>query len=127
MNYFPMMNRPTMIKRHNTIVILVAAVISAGIWIYVYSSSPRKQQKNIAAKIFHGLNGWGYDILVNDTVFIHQESVPVAAGKNGFPRKEQAEQTAQLIINKMKRGQLPSITTFELDQLFSLYETARQP
>ncbi|MEI9809291.1 MAG: DUF4907 domain-containing protein [Bacteroidota bacterium] len=111
-----------MIKRHNTIVILAAVAMSAGVWIYSYSSSTTKKEK-ITAKFFEGLNGWGYDILVNNVLFIHQESIPVLPGKKGFLKKEQAEQTALLIINKMKRGQPPTITTFEMKQLFSLHDT----
>jgi len=70
--------------------------------------------------IFEGFNGWGYDILVDDKLFIHQESIPVLQGKAGFPKKEQAAQTAQLIINKLKQGQVPAVTTFELEKIISL-------
>ena len=111
-----------MTKRHNILVILGAVIISAGIWIYAISHAKAQKRKSITSKVFVSLSGWGYDILVNDTLFIRQESVPVLAGKRGFPKKEQAEQAAQLIINKMKRGQLPTITTFEMEQLFSLNE-----
>lgn len=122
MNYFLMQNRWTMTKKHNILVILGAVILSAGIWIYAFSNTATQKRKSITSKVFVGLSGWGYDILVNDTLFIHQESIPVLAGKRGFPKKEQAEQAAQLIINKMKRGQLPTITTFEMEQLFSLNE-----
>jgi hypothetical protein len=100
----------------------VAVIIAAGIWVYAINNAATHKRESITSKIFLGLNGWGYDILVNDTLFIHQESVPVLSGKKGFLKKEQAEQTAQLIINKMKRGQHPTITTFEMEQLFSLNE-----
>ena len=60
---------------------------------------------------------------MNDSLFIHQEYIPVIDGKEGFPTKEQAENTAQLIINKMNNGHLPTVTTFELEKIFSLNES----
>jgi hypothetical protein len=108
-----------MIKTRTTIILLVAVIISAGIWIAALNKQPKKKT-SFLAKIFETANGWGYDILVNDTLFIHQEYVPVIAGKKSFLKKEQAEQTARLIINKMKGGQLPTVTTFELEQIIPL-------
>ena len=108
-----------MTKPGNIIVLSAAFIISAAIWMTAFYARPLKREKAIRARIFYGVNGWGYDILVNDRTFIHQESVPVQAGIKGFPEKVLAEQAAELIINKMKRGEQPSLTTFELNQLFS--------
>jgi hypothetical protein len=55
-------------------------------------------------------------------LFIRQESIPAYAGETGFPKKEQAEKTAALIINKMKRSEPPVVTTFEIQQICPLYE-----
>ena len=108
-----------MIKKHNFIVIGIALLVSAGIWIrQLYK--PGITKKKYSTKVFQGIQGWGYDILVNDTLFIHQETVPARQGKTGFLIKEQAEQTARLIINKMERGELPTVTTFEMEQILPL-------
>ena len=109
-----------MTKRCNLIVILLSIAISAGIWIVTLHNRQSKKKKDFATKIFEGFNGWGYDILVDDELFIHQESIPSWPGKAGFQKKEQAEQTAQLIINKLKQGRFPAVTTFELQQILSL-------
>ena len=127
MNFFPPLNRLIMTKYHNNIIIIIALAVSAGIWINALNKEHPKKKNHLSAKIFEGSCGWGYDILVNDSLFIHQESVPVLKGKKGFPKKEQAEQTAQLIINKMKRGQLPTVTTFELQQIFSFNQAQYDP
>ena len=119
MSFYLMMKRLIMTKRRNIIVLSIAFIVSAGIWINALSRNNKKKKNHLSAKVFEALNGWGYDILVDDTVFIHQESVPVLAGKKGFLKKQQAEQTAQLIINKIERGQPPTITTFDLKQIFS--------
>ena len=108
-----------MIKWNNWFIIGIAIVIAACIWIKALKQQTEKRKTHIVSNVFKGRNGWGYDILVNDTLFIHQETVPASAGNKGFQTRKQAEQTALLIINKMKRRQLPSVTTFELQQILS--------
>lgn len=108
-----------MTKKHNLIVIGGALIISAGIWLLSWNRDAIEKKK-FSSKIFQGPYGWGYDILVNDTVFIHQETVPAREGKTGFLEQKQAEQAARLIINKMERGELPTVTTFEMEQIMPL-------
>lgn len=108
-----------MTKLSNLIIIGAALIISAAVWIVTLNKQDVKRKK-ITAKVFQGLHGWGYDILVGDTLFIHQESIPAQRGKAGFPEKKQAEQAARLIINKMERRELPTVTTFELEQIIPL-------
>jgi hypothetical protein len=108
-----------MIRKHNFIVIAIALLVSTGIWIGSWNKAAITKKK-YTTKIFQGIHGWGYDILVNDTLFIHQETIPAKQGKNGFLVKKQAEQAARLIINKMERGELPTVTTFEMEQIMPL-------
>lgn len=103
--------------KHTAIVLLTAVAVSAAIFLL-----NRKPAKRFSSKTFLTSSGWGYDILVNDKLFIHQESIPAYAGKDGFPKKEQAEKTAALIINKMKRSEPPMVTTFEIQQICPLHE-----
>lgn len=109
-----------MIKKYNLIIILASLVISAGIWLITPNKTASKKKNQITARVFAGSHGWGYDILVNDNLFIRQESVPVLSGSKGFAKKELAEQVAALIINKMKRNRHPAVTTFELQQIYPL-------
>ncbi|MGZ5219194.1 MAG: DUF4907 domain-containing protein [Chitinophagaceae bacterium] len=109
-----------MTKRYNITVIALSLTISAGIWILTLNKEHTNKKNHFAARIFGGPNGWGYDILVNDSLFIRQETIPVLNGSKGFAKKELAEQAAELIINKMKRNQHPAVTTFELQQICPL-------
>lgn len=101
--------------RHNVLVLSAAAILSLFIFMIRKQGTP-----GYNSKVFHTSTGWGYEILVNDRVFIRQESIPVLPGSQGFPLKTQAEATAQLIINKMKRHQPPTVTTFEIRQICPL-------
>jgi hypothetical protein len=63
-------------------------------------------------------NTWGYDILVDKKLTIHQPSIPSLPGNEGFKTKEGAEKVANLVIGKMKKGEMPpSIDIEEMKKL----------
>ena len=72
---------------------------------------------NIDYKVFKTDAGWGYNILVNKRIFIHQEYIPAIIGNNPFPNKEAAKKAAKMIIIKLKMGQIPAITKEDLKKL----------
>ena len=64
------------------------------------------------------LLGFGYNIVLDDHVFIHQPSIPSIQGNKGFTNKEQAERVAQFVIYKLTHNIMPpSVTPKELDSL----------
>jgi hypothetical protein len=73
----------------------------------------------ITYQIIPGIsNTWGYDILVNNKLTIHQPSIPSLPGNEGFKTKESAEKVAKLVIKKMKKGEMPpSIDAQEMKKL----------
>ncbi len=73
----------------------------------------------ITYKLIPGINNtWGYNILVNSRMTIHQPSIPGLPGNDGFKTKEGAEKVARLVIKKMKKGEMPpSIDVEEMKKL----------
>lgn len=64
---------------------------------------------------------WCYDILMEGRLFIHQPSAPSLPGNEGFKTKEGAAKVAELVISKMKKGEMPpSITIEEMKELNAL-------
>jgi hypothetical protein len=62
--------------------------------------------------------GYGYNIITEGRVFIHQPSIPSIAGNKGFSSKAFAEKTANFVIYKLINNIMPpSITPQELDSL----------
>lgn len=106
-----------MTKRHNTIVLVVSVVISAAILIAAFNKRIAQPSIKYTVKVFEGCCGWGYDILANDTILIRQESVPVISSTKGFAHKQQAEQAAAIVLNKIKKGGMPSLNKEELAQI----------
>lgn len=65
---------------------------------------------------------WGYEILVNEQVVIHQETIPAIDSLMGFPNKEIAERTASYLVKKIQRKETPRLTLSELKKLGLLPE-----
>lgn len=82
-------------------------------------------EKKIETRIFRNdtiagsnLTGFGYDILVDGKLYIHQPHIPAISGSKGFLSEEDARKTAEFITEKLKNTKdLPSIKKEELDNL----------
>ena len=61
---------------------------------------------------------YGYDVLADGQLAIHQTSVPALPGNEGFKTKEDATKVALLVIEKIKKGEMPpTISTAEMKKL----------
>ncbi len=61
---------------------------------------------------------FGYDILMDGRVIIHQPNIPGMPGLKGFINKEDAANVAKLVMGKLKNNQMPpTVTTDELDKI----------
>ena len=107
-------------KKHNIIIITASVIISAAIWIVTMKNH---NPQHFESRVFKVVNGWGYDILVNDSIYIHQESIPAIQAQQAFAKKDQAQKTAQLIIEKLKHGQHPTLTKFDVEKILRADET----
>ena len=56
---------------------------------------------------------FGYDIYVDSKMVIHQPHVPAVAGVEGFKSRAHAIKVANLVIQKMKEGNMPPTLTLE--------------
>jgi hypothetical protein len=52
-------------------------------------------------------NTWGYNILMDGKLFIHQPFAPGISGNRGFSTKKKASSAAKLVIEKIKKGIMP--------------------
>lgn len=102
---------------------LTCAFFLCGLGLFA-QQSPAKQpafpaanayaKATISSKIIpSGGNTWGYDILVEGKRFIHQPSKPGLPGNQGFASQEKAQKVADLMIQKIKRGEMPPGVSIE--------------
>jgi len=85
----------------------------------VFSSPLPGKESTISYKLIPAVNNtWGYDIIVDNHVKIHQPSIPGLPGNEGFKTKAGAEKVARLVISKLKKGEMPpTITVDEMKKL----------
>ena len=66
---------------------------------------------------FRSDHGWGYDILMNNKVYIHQPYMPAVEGQVPFNDKQSARKTARLVVNKIRKHKSPFVTKEELQTI----------
>lgn len=61
--------------------------------------------------------GWGYKIYTDTTLYIDQPYIPVISGNKPFPTEQDAKKTAELVLEKLKKQELPSLDSADLINL----------
>lgn len=91
--------------------ILLSAILILGI---LQVTSTRGEFR---VKTYRLNNGWGYQVLVNDRVYIDQPFIPVLSGKKPFPNRRMARKAGTLVKQKLEHRQLPGLTREDLMRL----------
>ena len=84
-----------------------------------HAPSKSDTAKNIYYNVIRAAgDSYGYDIYVDGKLYIHQLTIPGVPGNQGFRSKESAEKVAQLVKDKLLKGEAhPTVTMAELKQL----------
>ncbi len=87
-----------------------------------FPSASQFANSKITYKIIPAANKtWCYDILADGKMMIHQPSAPGLPGNEGFKTKAAAQKVADLVIQKIKKGEMPpSITKEEMQKIGAL-------
>ena len=56
---------------------------------------------------------FGYDILADQKLMIHQPTIPGMPGNKGFKSEAAAQKIAELVIGKIKNGEMPPTVSVE--------------
>ena len=74
-------------------------------------------------KIIDGPNHtFCYDVYADGRLLIHQTSIPAMPGNEGFKTKADAEKVALLVIDKIRKGEMPPTVTVEELKKFKVIE-----
>jgi hypothetical protein len=95
----------------------IALFISISALVFFLVFKKEKKVSVLSYSTFKTNTGWGYDILLNKTIFIHQENMPVVEKPSGFTKEIYAKQTAELILTKLLAKKSPSVSSFELQNI----------
>jgi hypothetical protein len=75
----------------------------------------KKDHVYIELRAFQTPKGWGYDILNNGRIYIHQDIIPaISAGGRGFRTKEDALAVGQKVYQRVIAGKMPMISPEEI-------------
>ena len=61
---------------------------------------------------------YGYDVFGDGTLIIHQTNMPGLTGNEGFKTKQDASKIALLVIEKIRKGEMPP--TISIDEMKTL-------
>ncbi|WP_205513177.1 DUF4907 domain-containing protein [Longitalea arenae] len=95
----------TISKKHK-LVLLAAILFAAGSTFFMLVLKPA-EPKGLHYSCFKTERGWGYDVLFNERIIIHQPFIPGKSGGDGFATKEQAATVAKTVIESIKSGNDP--------------------
>ena len=80
---------------------------------------PVAEKAHLKTRLVAGENqSYGYQVLVNGHVLIHQPTIPGQPGTEGFHTRKEARRVAALVTYKLQHHQMPpSVSSVELDSL----------
>lgn len=72
----------------------------------------------IEVKSFKDSLGWGYDVFIDNSQYVHQPHIPAVSGNKGFSSEAFARKTGEFVAYKIRNNMMPpSVTPQELDSL----------
>lgn len=113
-----------MTDHKNKLIIGTSVVLALLLCVFIAHHRGRLSSP-VRVAYFNMGKGWGYDILVRDTIFIHQPYKPAVQGQQAFETKAQAARMANAMIQKMNRKNSPSLTTGEVETALAEKQTAQ--
>lgn len=95
------------ISRKHKLVLLAALLFAAGSTIFLLAIRPVSPKQGVSYTCFKTEQGWGYDVLVNERIVIHQPVIPGVSGTSGFSTEQAAATDAKSVIESIKSGEHP--------------------
>jgi len=89
------------------VLILIVAAIFVG---YRSQSKRNSDEVFVEVKAIQANSGWGYNILTDGKIYIHQEFIPAIPGKHAFRTEADALKVGRKVISKMSLKQMPNVT-----------------
>lgn len=107
------------IQKKNLVVLAVSFLVAVVVWFVVQVYYKPGTPVNWHSRVYQVNNGWGYDIYKKDELYIQQTFVPVKTGREPFASERQATKAADMVMEKLNKGQLPGLSEKELTLILS--------
>jgi hypothetical protein len=106
-----------MITKKYRIGIITALLFCSAVIFFATRTHPPRDRVFLQAVPVKTPFGWGYNIMADDKIYIHQDYMPAVPGKQGFKSSEDALLVGRRVIQKITRNELPAITEKDLQEL----------
>tara|TARA_R110002050_G_scaffold223338_1_gene359129 strand:- start:48505 stop:48840 length:336 start_codon:yes stop_codon:yes gene_type:complete len=100
-------------KTSKVISLLLGMVLLGVLVVRIMSISNPK----LSSDIFVVGNGYGYKIAYKDRILIKQDFIPAVHGENPFRNQKEAKLVAQLVKNRLLKGESPVVSLKDLANL----------
>jgi Domain of unknown function (DUF4907) len=105
-----------MTKKAKLLVVSISLIVVLIGSVFAYKAY-RKNKGVYVETVKQGKDAWGYRIYVKGRLVVKQEVMPAVPGNNAFPCEEAARKTAELVVMKVGKGDSPSVTKQEVDDI----------
>lgn len=103
-----------MIRRKN---LLITIFFITGTLLVLSVYHKEDHTGGITYDLFNEDAGWGYDILKNGEIIIHQDKIPVIQESRAFESEIQARSAARLVVKKIEENKAPTLSKEEIDNI----------
>jgi len=107
-----------MTKKYWLMILAAIIMITAASIILVSKKNKSTGSNNMLPVVVRPLkmaDGWGYEVLVNDKVYIRQDCIPAIPTYKRFRTEAEAMLIANKVSDKMQHGRKPVMTVREID------------
>jgi Domain of unknown function (DUF4907) len=70
----------------------------------------------VALHSFKMRDGWGYEVLVDNKLFVHQDCIPAISSFKKFTTESEALAIGNRVVDKITHGHKPTITVQEINE-----------
>lgn len=109
-------------KKKNLLVLTVSFIVAVIVWYAVKLYYKPVMPVTWSSKVYQVAYGWGYDIYKKNDLYIQQPFIPVKTGREPFVSEKQAGRAADMVLEKLKKGQLPVLSKAEITLILSFAE-----
>jgi hypothetical protein len=104
--------------KNNRFLLIGVLVLVVSVVLVNHFHQKKAGQVLVEVKPISSSNGWGYEIIADGKVYIHQEFIPAIPGRHGFKTSDDAVKVGKKVVAKISANQIPpTITVDELKEM----------
>ena len=112
------MTLTTQMTKHFKWIVLAAVFLVAAGAAVIHHKNNQQAASDLLPVDYHSLklnDGWGYEVLVDKKVYIHQDCIPAISAYKKFVSEEEALKIAGTVVARIKQGHPPAVTLKDIN------------